>query len=106
MNQNMTHEKLRKENQVFAGTGGVSQGNRSSGFIPSFCDTETGAVQISRFKNGLPAPMHLLEGLPDEWVSERDPSGRVASLKASVIAGFLYKNSFYTREQAANAVLH
>ena len=106
MNQNMTHEKLRKENQVFAGTGGVSQGNRSSGFIPGFCDTETGAVQISRFKNGSPAPMHLLEGLPDEWVSERDLSGRVASLKASVIAGFLYQNSFYTREQAANAVLH
>ena len=106
MNQNMTHATLRKENQVFTGTAGVSQGNRSSGFIPSFYDAETGVVQISRFKDGLPAPIHLLEGLPDEWVSERDPSGRVASLKASVIAGFLYQNSFYTREQAANAVFH
>jgi hypothetical protein len=106
MNQHMTHERLRKENLIFAGTGGVSEGNRSSGFVPGFCDTETGVVQISRFRNGSPAPMHLLEGLPDEWVNERDSSGRITALKASVVAGFIRQDRFYTREQAAKAVLH
>jgi hypothetical protein len=66
MSFTMTEQRLRKENLAFAGTGGVSQGNRTSGFIPGFCDTATGQVQISRFKNGTPAPFHLLEGLPDE----------------------------------------
>jgi hypothetical protein len=106
MSFTMTEQRLRKENLAFAGTGGVSQGNRTSGFIPGFCDTATGQVQISRFKNGTPAPFHLLEGLPDEWITERDTTGRVLTIKSSVIAGFVRQNRFYTREQAARAVLH
>jgi hypothetical protein len=106
MSFTVTEQRLRKENLAFAGTGGVSQGNRTSGFIPGFCDTATGQVQISRFKNGTPAPFHLLEGLPDEWITERDTTGRVLTIKSSVIAGFVRQNRFYTREQAARAVLH
>jgi hypothetical protein len=106
MGVTMTEQRLRKENLAFAGTAGVSQGNRTSGFIPCFCDTATGQVQISRFKNGMPAPFHLLEGLPEEWIKERDANGRVLTLKSSVIAGFVHQDCFYTREQAARAVLH
>jgi hypothetical protein len=50
--------------------------------------------------------MHLLDGLPDEWVVERDAAGRVRAIKDSVIAGFVRDGRFYTREQAAAAALH
>ncbi|HAO31872.1 MAG TPA: hypothetical protein PLP22_06480 [Candidatus Competibacter sp.] len=102
--KSLTPARLRKENLTFAGTGGVSQGNRSSGFLPAFYDTESGSVQVARFSNGSPAPMHLLDGLPDEWVKRQHASGRVVSVKDSVIAGFLRRGRFYTREQAAQAV--
>ena len=106
MNTTMAHEKLREENRTFAGTGGVSAGNRSCGFVPGFCDIQTGRMRISRFRNGAPAPMHLLDGLPEEWVQARDPDGRVTAIKPTVVAGFIRQNRFYTREQAAKAVLH
>jgi hypothetical protein len=99
----MSHNRLVKENLAFAGTGGVSSGNRSQGFQPAFYDTESGLVHPACFTDGSPAPMHLLDGLPDQWVKERLPSGRVAVVKESVIAGFLREGLFYTRDQAANA---
>ena len=72
MNQLTTNETLRKENLAFVGTGGVSAENRSSGFLPAFYDLETGRAELSRFADGRPAPMHLLEGMPAEWVARRD----------------------------------
>jgi hypothetical protein len=92
---------LRKQNRVFNGTGGVSQVNRTQGFIPAFYDTQSHEAQISRFANGTPAPIHMLDGLPTEWVVKRDPSGRVTAVKGTVVAGFLSGGKFYTREQAA-----
>jgi hypothetical protein len=52
------------------------------------------------------APIHLLCGLPDEWVVTRDSAGCVSSVKASVVAGFLRDGRFYTRQQAAQACAH
>ncbi|MBK8184575.1 MAG: hypothetical protein IPK63_17540 [Candidatus Competibacteraceae bacterium] len=100
----LTPARLRKDNVIFAGTGGVSQGNRSSGFLPAFYDAESGSVEVARFSNGAPAPIHLLEGLPEAWVKQRRPSGQVIAVKDSVIAGFLRQGRFYTREQAGHAM--
>ena len=97
----MTRETLRTENQVFWGTGGRSEENRSSGFRPAFMDTQTSLVYPSRFADGRPAPFHMIDGLPDEVVMARDASGRVASVKSSVVAGFLCMGRFFTREEAA-----
>ncbi len=105
MKHPITPERLRKENLAFFGTGGVSEENRSRGFIPAFCDMENGTVQLARFKDGSPASMHLLEGLPEDWVKERHASGRVVVTKDSIIAGFLHQGRFFTREQAANATI-
>ena len=96
--------RLRRENLSFKGTGGVSQGNRSLGFIPAFYDLQSRQAQVSRFANGTPAPIHVMDGLPAEWVARRDPSGRITAVKGSVVAGFLYGDRFYTREEAAKAV--
>lgn len=106
MNQPLSYAVLRKENQTFAGSGGVSQENRARGFIPAFYDTQSGKVEVSRFRNGTPAPIHILDGAPAEWIVARNPSGRVTAIKASVVAGFLHQGRFYTRAQAAQAFRH
>lgn len=106
MKQLLTRETLRQENLAFVGTGGVSEANRSRGFLPAFYDVATGRAEIARFADGRPAPMHLLDGLPDAWVEARDAAGRVRAIKSSVISGFIRGAYFYTRDQAAQAVLH
>ncbi|MFO1349372.1 MAG: hypothetical protein U1F68_01280 [Gammaproteobacteria bacterium] len=100
----MTPQQLVEQNECFKGTGGVSQENCCSGFLPAFTDTCTGTIYLSRFADGRLAPMHLLDGLPQELVMERFPSGRVAAVKATVVAGFVRNGCFYTRAQAAAAV--
>lgn len=99
----LTPRGLLAQNRRFKGTKGVSQENRSSGFRPAFSDTHTGTVYLSRFADGRPAPMHLLDGLPGCLVVERSASGRVTAVKKSVCAGFVKDGKFYTREQAAAA---
>ncbi len=97
----MTPETLRHENRFFRDTGGVSHNNGTEGFCSAFMDRATGCIYLSRFANGSPAPMHLLNGLPEELVSARDAAGRVTAVKQTVVAGFLYAERFYTRQQAA-----
>ena len=97
----LSEDTLLQQNETFAGTAGVSENNRHLMVEPGFYHQSTGESCRSRFANGLPAPVHLLDGLPDAWVSKRDSDGRVAEACKEVIAGFLYRGEFYTREQAA-----
>jgi hypothetical protein len=105
MTRLFTKDKLERENQAFCGTPGVSNENRCHGFRPAFHDTETGRVEISCFLNGQPAPMHMIEGLPESWIVERDAASNATAIKQSVIAGFVREGCFYTRSQAADTVL-
>ena len=104
MNQAITENVLRRENRLFRGRGGVSEENRSLGFQPAFLDADTGRVYASRYANGLPAPFHLLDGLPDEVVLTRHSTGRVAAVKQSVSSGFVRDGRFFTREQAVQHI--
>lgn len=97
----MSEAVLRRENVEFQGTGGRSQENRALGFRPAFLDVDTSTVYPSRFADGRPAPFHLLDGLPAEVVLARSASGRVASVKSSIVSGFTLEGEFYTREAAA-----
>src|SRR5438034_11750130 len=101
MNTRMSEHVLRRENVEFRGTGGRSEENTSIGFRPAFMDCETSTVYPSRFANGRPAPMHLLDGLPSEVVLTRTSSGRVATVKSTIVSGFTLDGVFYTREAAA-----
>jgi len=94
---------LRGENAVYAGTGGRSEENRSLGFCPAYFDFDTQAIYVSRFADGRLAPIHVLDGLPNEIVVDRSDSGRVIRVKPSVIAGFVRNGFFYTRAAAAKA---
>ncbi len=104
MSRNYTAMKLQQENRAFAGTGGVSANNRALAFQAAFLDTATGEVEVARFENGQPAPMHLFAGLPAAFIAERDGAGHPVALKSSVVAGFVRNMRFYTREEAAALV--
>jgi hypothetical protein len=97
----LTPESLCRENHRFRDTGGISCNNRAAGFRSAFLDTATGCVYPSCFANGQPAPIHVLDGLPDELVLQRNAEGRITAVKHTLIAGFLAAGVFYTREQAA-----
>jgi hypothetical protein len=104
MNQAMTNDRLARENAIYQGSGGVSAGNREHGFTPGFLDCETGAVYPSCGCDGMPAPVHLLDGLPDHLVEARSTGGRVLRIKCSIVSGFLCAGRFYTRAEAAALV--
>ena len=101
MKQALTQQVLRQQNNKFKNTGGVSEGNRDDGFHPAFYDTQCDRAEVSCFSDGTPAPVHVLEGVPEDWVTKRDCSGKVAAIKASIISGFIHHGMFYTREQAS-----
>lgn len=101
MAQTLNLNTLAADNRFFAGTGGVSHENYYYGFVPGFLDRETGMIYPSRRANGALAPFHALDGLPEHLVLARDPVGQVVAIKTSVIAGFVRRGCFYTREQAA-----
>jgi hypothetical protein len=95
---------LRDQNLSFRNTGGRSQENRSEGFRPAYQDTDTGHTYLSCFADGRPAPLHLLDGLPGELAVSHDAHGRISAVKATVIAGFIRNERFYTRQEAAAAM--
>ncbi len=95
---------LRAQNDAFAGTGGVSAHNRAAGFVPAYQNTDTGETRISRFADGRPAPVHVLDGLPAHWIGGRDDLGAIVRTIPAVIAGFMRNGRFYTREAAARVL--
>lgn len=100
----MNELRVRLENIRHAGSGGRSQENAGLGFHAAFLDCDTMTIYLSRFREGGLAPMHLLDGLPDEVVVERAPSGRVLAAKSTLVSGFERNGFFYTRSAAARAV--
>ncbi|QIK39267.1 hypothetical protein GWK36_13910 [Caldichromatium japonicum] len=99
-------EILREENQRYAASLGISQNNACLGFRPAYLNQKSGEWVLSRFRDGTPAPIHILDGLPDAWVRARDALGHVIAVDASVISGFVRDGRFYTREEAARQARH
>ncbi len=95
---------LRRQNRRYHGSGGRSQENHGAGFLPAFLDTLTGHAYLSCFADGSPAPFHMLDGLPGSLVAHRGSDGHVDAVRPDVVAGFLRKHQFYTRDQAAAAI--
>lgn len=101
MTHRLSNTALRQENLAYLGTGARSQENRNLGFVPAFHDTLSHKTAIARFSNGNPAPIHVLDGVPKDWIVQRDHCGTVTVVKASIVSGFAREGVFYTREQAA-----
>ena len=104
MKESTIEKRLARDNELYRGTGGRSDENRDYGFRPAFFDYASQTVYLSRFADGKLAPMHILDGLPEEVVVDRTPTGRVLRTRASLVAGFERNGMFYTRKAAARAV--
>ncbi len=106
MKTQLSYQTLLEQNARFRNSGGVSNENRGQGFRPAFYDSQSHRTELARFADGTPAPCHLLEGLPVDWVTERASSGTAIAVKPSIVAGFIRDGRFYTREQAARFCCH
>ena len=82
------------QNHSYRDSSGVSAGIRGHGFRPAFLDQATDIAYQSCFANGRAAPVHVLDGLPDELVLERNRQGKVTTVKEGIIAGFYGTTSF------------
>jgi hypothetical protein len=102
----LTEASLRNENVLYARTRGVSQNNGSFGFRPGYRDGASGETVLSRFANGTPAPVHLLDGLPESWILHRDHDGHVSAIRQGIVSGFIRDGRFYTRDEAITASAH
>ena len=69
--------------------------------MPAFQDISTGHIELSRFQDGRLAPCHFLDGLPEEWIIQRDVKGRALKTRNEVISGFIRLGQFFTRMEAA-----
>lgn len=102
MSDALTPDALQQENLRYGGTNGVSENASSYGFLPAFQDTDTGETHLATYADGRVSPVHLLDGLPAQWIIKRDARGRVLRIKDSIVSGFLCNGRFYTREELAN----
>lgn len=50
----LTTLALRDENELYAKTRGISQGNRADGWRPGYLNLATGECELSRFGDGRP----------------------------------------------------
>ena len=96
---------LPQQNHCYRDTGGISQNNKKFGFIPAFYDSISHTVYLSRFSNGSPAPVHILEGLPEHLLENRIMTDKLDSEKNTLIAGFVSGKQFLTRQQAAETLV-
>jgi hypothetical protein len=102
----LTQLSLRDENRLFEHTRGVSHHNDRLGFRPGYRNGATGEQVLSRFADGSPAPVHLLDGLPEAWIAARDSHGHVTRTCPGLVSGFIRDGRFYTREEAIRAAAH
>lgn len=98
----MNNQTLRRENEEYAGTRGISENNAGTGYQPAFLDKRSGRIEIARTRVGLPATCHLIDWLPREWARTITDSGRVSSLRPEIITGFVRDGVFYTREELSS----
>lgn len=73
-----------------------------SGFLPAFRHLETGEIRLCQLADGRLSRRHLLDSLPEDWILERDASGRPAALVSEVEPGFLRGIQFWTLQNLAN----
>ena len=90
---------LEKQESTYRKISGMNMSDLCVGFIPAFRDMDTHETHLSVTQEGNISPIHLIEGLPLEWVTEWDIAGHAKTLKRSVIAGFFRGDQFFTLEQ-------
>ncbi len=102
----LTELSLRDENVLFEHSKGIRRNNDHQGFVPGFRLSATGELAVSRYADGSPAPIHMLDGLPEDWIGGRDTEGHVTSTRPGVVSGFIREGRFFTREEVVRTTAH
>jgi len=76
----------------------------SFGFMPAFKNIKNQQVHLSTDFGGQLSVMHILDGLPESWIDEKDEKGRALTLKSEIIAGFMRNADFYTLSEIIQSV--
>ena len=74
------------------------------GFMPAFMDIITEEIHLSTHDDGMPAVLHVLDGLPLSWIDAWGEDGRADSVRTGVIAGFMRAGHFYTIDEILNSL--
>lgn len=98
----LTLRAIAEENAAIGGAGsrGTSQGEMGR-FVPCFRCKTTGEVFFPLDANGNIAPIHLLNGIPERFVTSRGLDGGALSVCPDIESGFYRDGQFYTRKEAA-----
>lgn len=78
----------------------AQQPNCLNGFTPAFLNAESGDIAFAKFANGFPAPVHIVEGLPENWFKQPNKKSGKEDLKQEIVSGFIREGHFFTREEA------
>jgi hypothetical protein len=81
----------------------LEQAQALLGFRHAFLDFATYAIYLATDRDGNAVRDHSFDGLPYELVALHRTTGRVATVKPTLIAGFERNGLFYTRRVAARA---
>ncbi len=96
---------LEQQQKTYQTISGVDLSHLCVGMIPAFRDLATDETHLSVTRTGKVSPIHLIENLPVEWVTEWNEHGFAVALKPSVIAGFYRCEKFYTLSDIENFLL-
>lgn len=100
----MTHQQALQQQCTYYKFNGAVFSDASFGFLPAFKNMSSQQTHLSTDADGNIAVMHLLDGLPDCWVDEKDDHGRALTLRAGIVAGFMRNNEFFTLSEIIHGV--
>jgi len=100
----MTHQQALQQQGAYYKFNGAVFSDASFGFLPAFKNMHTQQTHLSTDADGNIAVMHLLDGLPDCWVDEKDADGRALTLRSGIVAGFMRNNEFFTLSEIIHGV--
>lgn len=92
----MSHQQAVQQHVDYFKFNGAVFSDISFGFMPAFKSLTDLHVHLSIDYQGNLSVMHLLDGLPDHWVKERDELGAAITLTSDIVAGFMRNAQFYT----------
>ena len=100
----LTHQQALKQQGTYYKFNGAVFSDASFGFMPAFKNTQDQQIHLSTDQYGELSVMHLLDGLPEAWILEKDEQGRPVSLKSEIVVGFMRNHEFYTLNEIINGV--
>lgn len=93
------------EFQMLEGQMSIPALKRFSAILPAFRNTTTGETHLSCDGDGVPAPVHMIENLPRNWLKCNVDQTRCI-LRENVEKGYVVLGHFFNQEDASSLLPH